>query len=199
MSKKIADEVDKAKLPGRQGITSTPHKVVNIDGTERATLDARDPMAKAYRIMDTKPIRDEFIIPCLLWLAVDLMEKEEGLTVRGDLIENLMRAAFKIVSNRGPFDQKKLAEYSMMHGQKIIKEMNAATTREAVLGICHMILHLADEAIIETPDQLAVLSALAILTEAEEDGKTGSWKYDRARVVAAGSRAYEHARHIGYF
>lgn len=194
-------EKDLESLPIKEGISTdrSPDIVSTVTGKESEQLAERDTERKIYRLLSTKPIRDEFILPALLWITVDLMHKEEGLVLREDVLDNLQTSMALIVKDRGPFDQQKLFRYSMLHGQRIIKAMNADTTREAVLGISFLIQKLADEGILKNPDSQAVLTATVCLGEARDDGKGGPWGWNPDRISKVADNAYQHALHCGYF
>ena len=197
MPKDIDVEVDEF-LQAYGGTTEgkTPDVVVDIGENDP---ERPDPHRELYQKLATQQVRDEFIVPTLLWVALDFLGKVESKVVSDDLLIQIQRSLVLILKDQ-PFTTKiDLGRYGVHHANQIVKAIDGATVRETLLGICLMIVRLVEDAKLVNADSLAVLAAIAILAEAREDGVGGEWGWNEGRVAAAADRAHSKASDIGYF
>ncbi len=150
---------------------------------------------------DLETRRDMLLLGTMFWIGLDLMEqtmRREGLEMSVEIANNVMRAMQVMMKNIPKIEAKLLSTVLHRDANLCVKAANAPTPRAITIAVAHLIVKLTDEDLVPDPTSNLVLAALAIVTEAVEDGLDGPWRYVEREVVLNSERIWQRAQLAGY-
>jgi len=145
--------------------------------------------------------RDMLLLGAMFWTCLDSMEQEMSkaeLEMSPEIANYVMRAMQVMMKNVPADERRLLGQVLYSDAELCLTAANAPNARARTLAVAHLIVKLTDEGLVPDPTSNLVLAALAIVTEAQEDGITGLWRYLEREVVAASGRLWERAQLAGY-
>lgn len=127
------------------------------------------------------------ILPTMIHEALAELVEKHGMEISQEILYFLNISASKALLYMD--HPRASAQVIQKDARTFLSTTNADDGKQAALAVCYLILQLAEEGRIPGAHQSqAVLAATAIMEEAKQDGKTGDWKMDPARV-AYGAKA----------
>lgn len=159
-----------------------------------------DPQRELYQAMSDKHLRDQALMPTMLWVALTYLYNIEGKVVREDLITAVQNGAALCWRHVKADLRETLAKIVMRNAETIVRSMDADNPREAVLAASYLILQAAEEGLVVDVGSAAVLVAGVIWNEAttEDAADPAGWRLNQAGVMRAYGRALNAAQLAGH-
>ncbi len=145
--------------------------------------------------------RDMLMLGTMFWTSLDLMDQAvrvAEMEMSPEIANNVMRAIQVMTKNMPKTEQRLLGTVLYADAELCLKTAGAASGRALTLAVAHLIVKLTDEGLIPDPTSNLVIAALAIVSEAAEDGLEGPWRYIEHEVVLQSQRIWERAQLAGY-
>ena len=126
------------------------------------------------------------MIPTILHRSLSWAAKQDGLTVRMDMLDNLSRAAERPFRGHDEFTKAQLYSAAVDLADQMLNDMNADNGKEAVLGAVYLIMRIADSGQIPAQDthSYGLLAATSIALESEEQPEKSGWP-----IISEGRKA----------
>lgn len=158
-------------------------------------MEEPDPIAIENRII---VLTEEALPGHMLALALETLIFKDGFGLREDIIKNVEKGT-ELVFKRFPEKwHHHIAQRTDFVAREAIKTCELdGDTRSLALAISYTILKLVDDTCIRDAGSVAVLTSLAIQSEAQEDGEI--WEMNEMVVTNAASKILNRLRMLGYF
>ncbi len=145
--------------------------------------------------------RDMLLLGTMFWMGLDhlsLLNADSGMELSVEIPNNVMRALQVMMKNVPADERGILGRVLHRDAELCLKSSCASDGRGAVLAVAHLIVKLTDEGLIPDPASNIVIAALAVVSEAADDGLEGAWRYLEHEVVLQSQRLWERAQLAGY-
>ena len=145
--------------------------------------------------------RDMLLLGAMFWTCLDSLEQEmskQEMEMSPEIANYVMRSMQVMLKNVPVEERRLLSQVLYSDAELCLTAANCPNARARTLAVAHLIVKLTDEGLVPDPTSNLVLAALAIVTEAQEDGVTGLWRYLEREVVVASGRLWERAQLAGY-
>jgi len=169
-----------------------------LNRTGERLPDPNDFEIELYRIAGEKARRDLLLLPMLLHFALENAMTTEGLEFDETIFDSLLNSAKLVVRAWPKIEQAKVASLVASDALHLLNNCGAAHSRHAILAAAYLIQQAVDDGAHAAPDSMAVLTAMAIQAEAQEEGKGGSWDFRPDVLPDLADRIAENARIRGY-
>ena len=137
----------------------------------------------------------------MFWMGLDhlsLLNADSGMELSAEVPNHVMRSLQVMMKNVPTTERNLLSIVLHRDASLCLTASNASNGRGVTLAVAHLIVKLTDEGLIPDPTSNLVIAALAIVSEAAEDGLDGPWRYIEHEVVLQSQRIWERAQLAGY-
>jgi hypothetical protein len=194
----LREEEAKSKLARRE----KPSARLNRTGQKRHDPDQAE--VELYRAMSLKVRRDLVLMPLLMVLAIDNLVRKERMPdgrpyeMDEEITSALLNSMRKVLTTWPRWERETTSRALMGDAQSLLSNCGAENARVALLGAATLVAKSVDDGAHAAPDSAAVLTALALIQDAEADDR-GIWGWrNGSEITVVAERMREHARVKGH-